>query len=123
MARIDIERSSKELMESDRDHASDPEADLSTRSSSDHEVIRRWAEERGGRPAKLLQEGEPPAEAASLHIEFSAPVASGRTHSISWEEFFGEFDRLKLELTYTDEPTPGGPSRFWRLVPRSRPAS
>jgi hypothetical protein len=97
----------------------DADGELATRSTTDHETIRRWVEERGGRPARTGPEGRTGAVGA-LHIDFPSSVPGRPVQSISWEEFFADFDGQGLEFLYTDEPTAGGPSRVWRFALRGQ---
>jgi hypothetical protein len=89
----------------------------SAKQTTDHDVIRRWAEERGGRPARVAATA--PAKSASqegssgiLRIDFGAPNEA--LEPISWEEFFRTFDKQKLALLYQDQDD----SRFQKFVER-----
>jgi hypothetical protein len=79
----------------------------------DHLAIRRWAEERGGRPALA-----PLSDGDSLEIDFSTYKGEPGSRAISWDEFFSRFEAEALALDFETEQTPAGPSRFYRLVPR-----
>ncbi len=71
------------------------------RTTTDHEVIRRWVEERGGRPALAVEQQDQPL---GLRIEF--PEDRGNEDGlllISWEEFFQKFDEDNLVFLYRDE--------------------
>jgi hypothetical protein len=71
------------------------------KTTTDHEEIRRWVEERGGRPALAPDQDEP----FGLRIEF--PEDRGKEDElllISWEEFFQKFDEDNLVFLYRDEP-------------------
>jgi hypothetical protein len=89
----------------------------SAKQTTDHEIIRRWAEKRGGRPARIAATA--PAKSAGrtgssgiLRIDFDAPNES--LEPISWEEFYRTFDKQKLALLYQDEDD----SRFQKFVER-----
>ena len=72
------------------------------KTTTDHDEIRRWAEERGGRPALALEQQDQPL---GLRIEF--PEDRGKEDElqlISWEEFFEKFDEDNLVFLYRDEP-------------------
>jgi hypothetical protein len=72
------------------------------KTTTDHDEIRRWAEERGGRPALALEQNDQPL---GLRIEF--PEDRGKKDElqlISWEEFFEKFDEDNLVFLYRDEP-------------------
>lgn len=79
----------------------------------DHEMIRRWAEARGGRPAMV--EGT-----QILRIDFPEPEPDAKLKPVSWEDFFRVFDDRGLELLYQEHTHDGKPSRFNKLV---RPGS
>jgi len=72
------------------------------KSTTDHDEIRRWAEERGGRPALAVEQQDQPL---GLRIEFpeDRDQADGLL-LISWEEFFRKFDEQNLVFLYRDEP-------------------
>lgn len=82
--------------------------------TTDHDVIRRWAEERGGRPA--IVESTWDGETAVLHIDFNEPDES--LMDISWSEFFRIFDESDLAFLYQDEVGNGEETRFFKLVSR-----
>lgn len=70
------------------------------KSTTDHDVIRRWAEERGGKPAKVA--GSQPGE---IRIDFpSFPGEDDESlEVISWEEFFDRFEEDNLVFMYREE--------------------
>ncbi|MFD1913031.1 hypothetical protein [Halodurantibacterium flavum] len=84
-----------------------------SRRTRDHEVIRSWAEERDGHPAKVETEGD----GGILRIDFNEP--EDRLTAITWEEFFAIFDENDLEFLYQDETADGGTSRFNKFVAAS----
>ncbi|HEX7182723.1 MAG TPA: hypothetical protein VF756_12840 [Thermoanaerobaculia bacterium] len=68
--------------------------------TTDHEEIRRWAEERGGRPARVA--GTEQAE--MLRIDFPGdPDEEETLEPISWEEFFDTFEEGNLVFFYQEE--------------------
>jgi hypothetical protein len=79
--------------------------------TTDHEVIRKWAEARGGRPARVKGTGGA-EDAGLLRLDFGAPEENLET--IEWEEFFDTFDESGLAFVYDDAPD----SRFGKLVRR-----
>jgi competence ComEA-like helix-hairpin-helix protein len=80
----------------------------------DHEIIRRWAEERGGRPAhvKGTEVGDDPG---ILRIEFRAHPTEEKLEPIPWEKWFEWFERKKLTFLHDDDPN----NRFHKLVRRT----
>lgn len=88
-----------------------------SKTTRDHDEIRKWAEARGAVPAEVAsthREGEP----GILRFEF--PNAPNRNDSklreISWEEFFEKFDENNLELVYQEKTADGERSNFNKLV-------
>ena len=86
-----------------------------SKTTTDHDEIRRWAEERGGRPvtAKGTESG---GEPGVLRFDFNEPEDS--LEEISWDEFFEKFEKEKLALLYQEETKDGSESRFFKLVNR-----
>ena len=66
------------------------EAEMTT----DHDVIRKWAEARDGRPASVRATGGR-GKAGLLRIDFEPELAEG-LEVISWDDFFAKFDQEKL---------------------------
>jgi hypothetical protein len=83
--------------------------------TTDHDEIRRWAEERGGRPA-TAKGTESGGEPGVLRFDFNEPEES--LEEISWEDFFHKFDDAGLALVYQDETKDGSESRFFKFVNR-----
>jgi hypothetical protein len=83
--------------------------------TTDHDEIRRWAEERGGRPAtaKGTESGGQPGV---LRFDFNEPEES--LEEISWEDFFAKFEDAGLALLYEERTKDGSESRFFKLVNR-----
>ncbi len=90
-----------------------PEAvpDGETTTTTDHDEVRRWAEERGGRAAVV------PANGEELRIDFAGDSGEPDLRPIAWEEFFERFERKGLALLHDRGPH-DYPHRFFRLVPR-----
>jgi hypothetical protein len=83
--------------------------------TTDHDAIRRWAEDRGGRPASVHGTGDD--HAGLLRIDFEPEVAEG-LDLISWEAFFDKFDRENLGFLHQDQTEDGSVSRFHKFVDR-----
>lgn len=80
--------------------------------TTSHDEIRRWAEERDGRPARVATD-EP---GGILRFDFGEPEEG--LEEIPWETFFQIFDRNDLAFLYQDETGGGGKSRFNKFVRR-----
>ncbi|MBI3887515.1 hypothetical protein HY310_00415 [Candidatus Microgenomates bacterium] len=77
--------------------------------TSDHEKIIKWVEDRGGKPAKVKGTG------TMLRFLFSDNPA---LEEIGWDDFFKEFDSKNLALLYQETTKDGKPSRFFKFVSR-----
>src|SRR3954454_22371087 len=84
--------------------------------TTDHKVIRKWAEERDGRPA-TVRATEEDGHAGILRIDFGP--AEDRLEEIEWDEFFAKFDESELAFLYQDRTKDGKLSRFHKFVRRS----
>ena len=79
-----------------------------SKTTTDPDEIRQWAESRGGRPAKVETTGE----GGILRLDFGEP--DDALTEIDWEEFFAIFEERGLAFLYQDE----GDSRFNKFVSR-----
>lgn len=89
----------------------------SSKSTTNHDEIRKWAEARGGKPA-TVKRTESNGEAGVLRIDFPGYSGNDSLEEISWEEFFKKFDEKQLAFLYQDETSSGEQSRFFKLVSR-----
>lgn len=87
-----------------------------TKRTTDHATIRRWAEERGATPAAVRGTG-PGQEASGLRLDFSGQVSW--LERITWDEFFQRFESTGLEFLYQDVTRDGQPSDFFKLINRA----
>lgn len=88
--------------------------------TTDHDAIRRWAEERDGRPATVAATAEDGTDdrPGVLRIDFGPERAEG-LRLLSWDAFFEKFDAEKLGFLHQDRTSGGGISRFHKFVDRS----
>lgn len=89
-----------------------------SRSTTNHDEIRRWAEERGGRPATVGATAQGGDEAGILRIRFPGVGDDEALEDVSWEAFFDKFEESRLAFLYQDETKGGGTSRFFKFVSR-----
>jgi len=85
--------------------------------TTDHAVIRGWAEARGGRPAEVAQTGDG-QDPGVLRIAFPGQGSEDALRTIGWDDFFDKFDRNKLAFVYQDRLKDGEISRFSKFVSR-----
>lgn len=81
---------------------------------TDHKKIRKWIEERQGRPA-IVKSSEN-QEGGILRVDFQEPDES--LQEVSWEEFFEIFEERKLAFLHQDTTAGGKKSRFNKFVER-----
>lgn len=88
-----------------------------SKTTQDHEEIRRWAEARGAVPAEVRsthKKDEPGI------LRFCFPDAPNRNDEnlteIEWDEFFEKFDENNLELLYQEKTADGEKSNFNKLI-------
>jgi len=84
--------------------------------TTDHDEIRRWVEERGGRPSRVASTESDKDGGGILRIDFGEPEDS--LEEISWDDFFETFEDRKLAFLYQDKASSGGKSRFFKFVRR-----
>jgi hypothetical protein len=82
----------------------------------DHQTIKKWAEERKGIPAKIKGTGSSSKEGV-LRIHFPEHSGSNDFEEISWEDFFTDFDKNKLDFLYQEKKT-DGVTTFHKFVDR-----
>lgn len=85
--------------------------------TSDHEEIQRWAEERGAKPSCVRGTGDE-GDIGMLRLDF--PGYSGRDslEEIDWNEWFDKFDERGLALLFQENTARGQRSNFNKLVSR-----
>jgi hypothetical protein len=72
--------------------------------TTDHEVIRKWAEAHGGKPAAVERTNQG-GDVGIIRIMFPEARQSEHDHltEISWDEFFKEFEERELALLYDSD--------------------
>jgi hypothetical protein len=85
------------------------------RTTTDHEEIRTWVEDRGGWPAVGTQKR---GSAGIICIDFSGYTGEGKVEHISWDDFFDRFEDADLAFVYEDKTARGVKSNFNKLVSR-----
>ena len=85
------------------------------KSTTNHELIRKWAEERGGKPAAVKGTGKGD-DPGILRIDFPGYAGEEKLQEISWEQFFEKFEKERLAFLYQEEIEGGGVSRFSKLI-------
>ncbi len=84
-----------------------------SQTTTDHDKIRAWAEERGGRPARVADSSGD----GILRIDFGGDDEG--LEALDWDTFFEVFEASDLALLYQDKTSDGEVSRFNKLVSRN----
>ncbi|MGZ8995070.1 MAG: hypothetical protein ACXW25_05980 [Rhodospirillales bacterium] len=86
-----------------------------SKTTTDHETIRKWAESRGGRPAAVASThgGKDPG---IIRIAFQDDKES--LDDVTWDELFAKFEESKLAFLYQEQTKDGEVSRFFKFVKR-----
>lgn len=87
-----------------------------SKTTTDHDTIKHWAEARGGKPASVAGTGGGD-DPGLLRIDFE-DEKDDKLETISWDDFFEKFEAQRLSFLYQDETTDGGLSRFNKFVRR-----
>jgi len=94
---------------------------MSSRVTTDHDQIRRWAEERGAKPSAVKSTGGDD-DVGIIRLDFPGYSGEGSLEEISWEQFFEKFEEAELALVVQDETAEGERSNFNKLVSRNQAA-
>lgn len=84
---------------------------------TDHDSIRRWAEERGGKPSEVISTARGD-DIGIIRIDFPGYSGEGKLREISWDDWFRKFDETSLAFIYEEEIAGGQRSNFNKLVGR-----
>jgi hypothetical protein len=82
--------------------------------TTDHDEIRAWVEERGGRPSRV--KGRDEGTGGLLRIDFAEK--DDNLEEIGWDEFFEAFEDNELAFLHQDKTSSGETSRFNKLISR-----
>ncbi|ESW73044.1 hypothetical protein NKI32_19330 [Mesorhizobium sp. M0761] len=85
-----------------------------SQTTTNHDEIRKWAEERDGRPAVVRTKGA----GGILRIDFGKPEEA--FEPVEWDEFFRIFDENDLAFLYQSKTGDGQTSRFNKFVERNQ---
>ena len=88
-----------------------------SRTLTDHDQIRNWAQERGARPACVRQTGGN-GDVGMIRLDFPGYSGEQSLEEVSWDDWFRKFDESKLALLVQDETAGGEQSNFNKLIGR-----
>jgi hypothetical protein len=87
-----------------------------TLETTDHDVIRKWAEERDAKPS-VVDGTENGKGAGVLRLDFPGYGGDG-LREVSWDEWFETFDQSNVKFIYQEHTADGSQSNFLKLVSR-----
>lgn len=93
-----------------------------SKTTTDHDEIRRWAEARGGKPSAVKGTSRTKNDVGMIRIDFPGYSGAGKLAPISWDEWFEKFDESNLAMILQEETAKGQPSNFNKLVARESPS-
>ncbi len=87
-----------------------------SKTTKDHDTIRKWAEQRGGVPATVKGTAGKNDPAGILRIHFPDYSDDKDLEEISWDVFFEKLDEGDLSFLYQEKTKDGKESRFFKIV-------
>ena len=85
--------------------------------TTDHDEIRRWAEQRDATPT-VVRDTHEREGSGILRFDFPDYGGGDDLEEVSWDEFFQIFDDRDLALVYQEETASGEQSNFSKFVER-----
>lgn len=89
----------------------------SSQTLTDHNQIRRWAEQRDAAPA-CVRSTRRRGDIGMIRLDFRGYSGAGSLEEISWEEWFHKFDENNLALIVQNRTARGKKSNFNKIVGR-----
>lgn len=93
-------------------------AESSSKTTTDHDEIRRWVEEHDGKPASVKGTESGGDDAGVLRIDFPGGAGEDQLEHISWDDWFAKFEDANLAFLYQERKASGEDSTFFKLVSR-----
>ncbi|HZZ99718.1 MAG TPA: hypothetical protein VFK07_03355 [Candidatus Paceibacterota bacterium] len=88
-----------------------------SKTTTDHETIKKWIQDRGGRPAIVKGTQFKGEGAGLLRIDFGEKEEG--LQEIEWNDFFDTFEQKKLAFLYQELTAEGEKSRFFKFISRN----
>lgn len=88
-----------------------------SRTLTEHDEIRQWAEERGATPACVRGTGGD-GDTGMIRLDFPGYSGAQSLEPIDWDDWFQKFDESRLALLVQDETAGGERSNFNKLIGR-----
>lgn len=88
----------------------------SSHTTTDLKEIKKWAEEREGKPSIVKGTEDSKNDGGVLRINFPGYRGEDTLEEISWDEWYKIFKERDLEFLYQDKTADGKESRFFKLI-------
>jgi hypothetical protein len=89
-----------------------------SKTTTNHDEIRKWAEERNAKPSTVKRTGNK-EDPGILRLNFPGYTGADSLQEISWDEWFKKFDEQQLALLCQEQTKDGQKSNFNKLVSRN----
>jgi hypothetical protein len=93
-----------------------PHSESSSKTTTDLNEIKQWAEERDGKPAIVKSTANSKEGGGVLRINFPGYRGEDSLEEVSWDEWYKTFKDRDLAFLYQEETAGGKESRFFKLV-------
>jgi len=94
-------------------------SESSSKTTTELEVIKKWAEEREGKPSRVKSTADDEG-GGLLRIDFPGYTGKDTLEEISWEDWYKTFQDRNLEFLYQDHTAGGKESRFFKLINKEK---
>ena len=88
----------------------------SSKTTTDLKEIKKWAEERDGKPSIVKSTANDKEGGDVLRINFPGYSGEDSLEEVSWEEWYETFKDRDLAFLYQEETAGGKESRFFKLI-------
>jgi hypothetical protein len=88
-----------------------------SKTTTDHDEIRRWVEAHDGRPAAVRDTGAD-GDPGVLRIDFPGGAGADALETLDWDDWFRKFDESGLAFLYQEHKASGEDSTFFKLIER-----
>lgn len=94
-------------------------SESSSKTTTDHDTIKKWAEDRGGKPSRVRSTADDEG-GGLLRIDFPGYTGKDSLEEIPWKNWFATFDDRQLAFLYQDHMAGEKESRFFKLISREK---
>jgi hypothetical protein len=89
-----------------------------SRTLTDHDEIRKWAEQRDGTPSAVKGTSRKSDDIGMIRIDFPGYSGEGKLEPVDWDRWFDKFDESNLALIVEEKTARGVTSNFNKLIAR-----